>query len=241
MGSRFLALLIDFILCVLLMLMGLPVAGVLEAGRPGLGMAVSILWAFVVQVGYFLLFEWLGRGQTPGKRMVGVRVIDRRGTAVTFAQAAVRNLVRAVDSLPVPLFTGAGVVGFVVASSNRERLRLGDLAAGTLVVHVDVGAKPIRALQDVRTEADRQRLALLRQRLSQLDREQKQTLLDLCLRRDQLRVAERARLFQAAARFAQQRLELAPDAYESDEKFILQLAAALGEQAEGRGRDGAGR
>ena len=56
-------------------------------------------------------------------------------------------------------------------------------------------AKPIRALQDARTEAGRSRVALLRQRLAQLDREQKQTLLDLCLRRDQLRVTERARLF----------------------------------------------
>ena len=78
--------------------------------------------------------------------------------------------------------------------------------------------------------ADKTRLALWRQRLASLEREQKQTLLDLCLRRDQLRVAERTRLFRSAAQYFESRLELAPDEYESDEKFVLQLAAVLSEQ-----------
>jgi hypothetical protein len=52
----------------------------------------------------------------------------------------------------------------------------------------------------------------------------------LCLRRDQLRVLERARLFQEAARFVEKRLELAPDEHESAEKFVLQMAAVLGER-----------
>jgi hypothetical protein len=67
--------------------------------------------------------------------------------------------------------------------------------------------------------------------LGTLGREQKQALLDLCLRRDQLRVGERTRLFRATAAFFQSRLDLAPDEYESDEKFVLQLAAALGDRA----------
>ena len=58
---------------------------------------------------------------------------------------------------------------------------------------------------------------------------------DLCLRREQLRVAERARLFRAAAGFIRTRLDLAPEAYESDEKFVLQLAAVLGERGGERG------
>src|SRR6185437_4931101 len=113
---------------------------------------------------------------------------------------------------------------FIVAACNREQRRLGDLAGDTLVVHVERNVQPILLLHDAGSEADRQRIARLRQRLSQLDREQKQTLLDLCLRRDQLRVLERARLFQAAAQFFQNRLELAPDEYESAEKFVLQMA-----------------
>ncbi|HEY7329680.1 MAG TPA: RDD family protein [Gemmataceae bacterium] len=234
LGSRFLAWLVDLFILMGLDLMGAMVASVLIAGRPGLGMAVMTVWQFVLMWGYFLFFEWLWHGQTPGKALLGIRVIQWRGTAMNFYQSAIRNLLRIVDSLPVPLPLGPGLFGFVVAACNREHRRLGDLAADTLVVHVERKTRPVLALVDATGEADRQRLALLRQRLSQLDREQKQTLLDLCLRRDQLRVQERARLFQAAAQFFEQRLKLVPDKHESAEKFVLQMAAVLGERPGGR-------
>jgi uncharacterized RDD family membrane protein YckC len=230
LGSRFLAWSIDLLVLIGLDILGAFVAGVLMVGRPGLGSAVFIVWNFVVMWGYFLFFEWLWHGQTPGKALLGIRVIQWRGTALNFYQSALRNLLRVVDSLPVPLPLGPGLLGFVVAAGNREHRRLGDLAANTLVVHVERKVRPILALADGRGEADRQRLSVLRQRLSQLDREQKQTLLDLCLRRDQLRVLERARLFQATAQFFAQRLELVPEEYESAEKFVLQMAAVLGER-----------
>jgi uncharacterized RDD family membrane protein YckC len=228
MGSRFLAWLVDALVCVGLAVMGILLTRVREVGRAGVGTAVLLLWLFALQWGYFLAFEWLWPGQTPGKRLVGIRVIDWGGTAVSFSQSAVRNIVRAVDALP--FFYG---VGFVVAAGNRMHQRLGDLAAGTLVVHVERGARPVRALAEARNEADRARLAQLRQRLDRLDREQKQALLDLCLRREQLRVAERARLFRTAAQFVQGRLDLSPGEYESDEKFIVQLAGVLGERRGG--------
>jgi uncharacterized RDD family membrane protein YckC len=235
LGARFLAWLIDAAILFVVFFMGFVFGIVLEAGRAGLGQAIMVLCAFALNWVYFLLFEWLWSGQTPGKRLLGIRVIRRDGTAIGFFQAAVRNLLRSVDALPLPAPLLVGAVGFATSACNREHRRLGDLAADTLVVHVERGAKPIRALQEAGTEADRSRLALLRQRLGQLGREQKQTLLDLCLRREQLRVAERARLFRAAAGFIRTRLDLAPEAYESDEKFVLQLAAVLGERAGERG------
>jgi uncharacterized RDD family membrane protein YckC len=237
LGSRFLAWLVDALAVVVLWLMGALAGTVLESRREGLGMAVLFLWAFVVSWGYFLLFEWLWQGQTPGKRLLGIRVIQWQGTAINFYQAAVRTILRVADALPLPHPLGIGLVGFTVAACNRESRRLGDLAAGTLVVHVERRPKLIRALQDSRAEIDRSRLALMRQRLAQLDREQKQTVLDLCLRRDQLRLAERVRLFQATAGYLQDRLGLEPETYESPEKFVLRLAAVLGERAgeEGRG------
>jgi hypothetical protein len=70
----------------------------------------------------------------------------------------------------------------------------------------------------------------MRQRLDHLDRQQKQLLLDLCLRREQLRIGERAQLFQKAAQFFQARLDLTPEPYESAEKFVLQLAGAIAER-----------
>ena len=236
LGSRFLAWLIDLVALVGLDFVGIIVGSILIIGRPGLGTALIIIWQFVLMWGYFLFFEWLWNGQTPGKYLLGIRVIQWRGTAITFFHSAVRNLLRIADSLPVPLPLGPGLLGFVVAACNREQRRLGDLYADTIVVHVERRVRPLLALPDARSEADRQRLALLRQRLGQLDREQKQTLLDLCLRRDQLHVLERARLFQAAAQFVEKRLELTPGEYESAEKFVLQMAAVLGERPGEPGR-----
>jgi uncharacterized RDD family membrane protein YckC len=228
LGSRFLAWLVDMALLGVLLIAGAVFWSPLEAGRPGLGQALMFIWQFVLLWGYFLFFEWLWQGQTPGKRLLGIRVISLEGTSASFLAVAIRNVLRVVDGLPLPfLLYGLGVV---VAACNRENRRLGDLAAGTLVVRVERKAKPVLALHDRAGVGPREREALVRQRLGQLDRQQKQTLLELCLRRDQLRVGDRARLFRAAAEYFKERLDLAPEEYQSDEKFILQLAAVLGER-----------
>jgi uncharacterized RDD family membrane protein YckC len=226
-NSRLLAWLADIGMLALLLFMGAMLATVLDLGRAGLGMALMSLWAFVVLFGYFLLFEWLWHGQTPGKRIVGIRVINWQGTGISFTEAAVRNIFRLVDAVPLPIPFLLYGPAFVIAACNRENRRLGDLAAGTLVVHVESRARPVQALPEGVTGMERAREALVRQRLNQLDRQQKQTLLDICLRRDQLGVGDRARLFRAVAEYCQTHLELTPEAYQSDEKFVLQLAAVI--------------
>jgi uncharacterized RDD family membrane protein YckC len=229
LGSRFLAWLIDLCTMLGLLYVAAVMAAAWEAAREGFGFALALVLTFVVQWGYFVLFEWLWHGQTPGKRVVGIRVIDLQGTGISFGQAAVRNVLRVVDGLPllipdiVPLMYG---VGFLVAAGNAEQRRLGDLAAGTLVVYVEASNAPLVALQQ-EFAGPTSRTQFLRQRLEQLTRPQKETLLDLCLRRDQLRVRERARLFAAVTEYFRQQLELAPSEHQSPEKFVLQLAAAL--------------
>ena len=229
-GSRFLAWLIDMAIVVVLIGMGFAVGMVVEQGRVGLLLAVLMIWSFVVQWGYFIFFEWLWLGQTPGKRVVGLRVIQRDGTSIGIAQSAIRNILRVADGLPLlivdclPLVYG---LGFIVALCNREHRRLGDLAAGTLVVHVDIRRGPIRAIHHAIQDASLTALADMRQRLSTLSRDQRQAILDLCLRRDQLQVSDRARLFQSVARYMGQRYGLAPEQFQSDEKFILQLVEVL--------------
>ena len=229
LGSRLLAWLADLGIIVILTIMGAVIGSTLERGRAGLGLGIIMLWTFAVQWCYFLLFEWLWHGQTPGKRLVGIRVIDCQGTSVSLWQVAVRNILRVADGLPLliidllPLLYG---VGFLVAACNRENRRLGDLAAGTLVVYLEMQPGLVGMLQE-RGEAGRARATLVRQRLERLNRKQKETLLDLCLRRDQLRVRERARLFSATAAYFKNNLDLAPGEYESDERFIVQLADVL--------------
>lgn len=84
---------------------------------------------FIVLWGYYIAFELMWNGQTPGKRLFKLRVIRASGTPVTVTDVLVRNLVRLIDFLP--LSYGVGVVSMFISKQSQ---RLGDLAAGTLVV-----------------------------------------------------------------------------------------------------------
>lgn len=237
-GSRLLAWLLDLCLIILLDVAGFMAAAMLEIGRTGTGIGIFMIWGFVLQWGYFIFFEWAWHGQTPGKRLLGIRVIRVDGTGIQFAQSAVRNILRVADGLPImmaPIPMLETVVlpyglGFLISICNREQRRLGDLVAGTLVVHIERRRPLVQAMAARSGEWERSRQLVIRQRLSQLDHEQKQAMVDLCLRREQLAVAERTRLFHAVAGFFKARLDLGPAEFQSDEKFILELAAALTER-----------
>ena len=106
------------------------------------GSAILLLGGFAVWTGYFLFFEGWRRGQTPGKRLVGIRVLMDTGHAVTPAAAAVRNLLRVADFLPPPYFLGAVLVAF-----HPRGKRLGDLVAGTIVARDRPGEAPAERRQ----------------------------------------------------------------------------------------------
>jgi uncharacterized RDD family membrane protein YckC len=222
LGSRFLAALLDLGILAILVVVGLMIGIAFESRRPGLGQGIIAVWAFTVFCGYFVLPEWLWLGQTPGKRLLGIRVIQWDGTNITLGQSALRNLLRIVDILP-----GFYGVGFLAALSNPEQRRLGDLAANTLVVYLEINPPPVARLVTPDSAADRERRLQLRQKLEQLSREQKHTILQLCQRRDQLRIRARARLFGAVADYLKAEKNLAPGEYESDERFVSQVAAEL--------------
>jgi uncharacterized RDD family membrane protein YckC/uncharacterized membrane protein SpoIIM required for sporulation len=88
----------------------------------------GIIW-FASSWGYFVFFEGLRGGQTPGKRRVGIRVVRDTGHPVSIGAAAIRNLLRIADFLPPPYLLGALLVGI-----HPRAKRLGDLVAGTVVV-----------------------------------------------------------------------------------------------------------
>ena len=142
LGSRFTALLLDSLflfLAQLFVMFALAALGVI-AGLgaeflSGVGLGLAIFAGFVVSWGYFVFFEGYRDGQTPGKRRMGIRVVQDGGYPVTFRAAAVRNLVRIVDSLPPPSF---GVAGLTMMLHPRTK-RLGDIAAGTVVVRDRTG------------------------------------------------------------------------------------------------------
>lgn len=141
LGSRFTALLLDALL-ILLGFLGIllslrilfAMAGVLEL-LVGVGMGIAIFAIFVLMWGYFVFYEGLRDGQTPGKRRMGIRVVHDGGYPVTLRGAAVRNLMRILDIQPAPSFA----VGGLTMMLHPQTKRLGDLAAGTVVVRDRTG------------------------------------------------------------------------------------------------------
>lgn len=99
-----------------------------------------IVAAFLLFYGYFAIFEIVWNGQTPGKRIVGVRVVKDSGRPLTPAETIARNLMRIVDSLPS--FYAVGIIAAVCNSHNK---RLGDFVAGSIVVRE-------RSLQEMRPD-----------------------------------------------------------------------------------------
>lgn len=141
-GSRFAAQFIDLLLLVGIVaaLTGVAaLAGLLDlSALAGDSAATANTWAVALLVlvifglvwGYFVLFEWLLRGSTPGKKELGIRVIREDGLPIGFREAALRNLLRAADALPPPVY----ILGTIVMHLDSRGRRLGDLVAGTLVV-----------------------------------------------------------------------------------------------------------
>ncbi len=148
-GNRFLAVVVDhfiqFVTIFVVMYAFLSISGLSE----GLGekgglvnvaqemskwtIAIMIIALFLIFAGYFVLFEWIWNGQTPGKRLMKLRVIREDGRPITFWESLARNLLRLFDTFPgfvIPIYS----VGLItIFMSNRDQ-RLGDLFAGTVVV-----------------------------------------------------------------------------------------------------------
>ncbi len=138
LGSRFLAFLLDGLLLGLL-LSGLAALAWWTGHEIGIRsrvtgwiIALMVLIAFAVAWGYFVYFEVMRDGQTPGKRGVGLRVVLEGAHPVTLQASAIRNLLRVIDMQPFP----TSVLGGLVMMLHPQTMRLGDIAAGTLVVRV---------------------------------------------------------------------------------------------------------
>ena len=123
---RALAYLLDLVLRIVIMIVVAISVAVL--GR--FGLAVFLLSAFLLEWLYPVFFEVLGGGATPGKRAMGLVVLNDDGTPIRWPASLTRNLLRALDFLPFMYF-----IGYCSMVANRDFKRLGDLAANALVVY----------------------------------------------------------------------------------------------------------
>jgi uncharacterized RDD family membrane protein YckC len=136
-GSRFLALAVDTLIQFGIGLVLLVIVSILGFTGALLGFRQHRLWllallglvVFVLMFGYFAGFEVIWNGQTPGKRMIGIRVVKDSGRPLTASETIGRNLLRIVDQLPAFY-----AIGVLVALMNAQNKRLGDFIAGSIVV-----------------------------------------------------------------------------------------------------------
>ncbi len=179
--------------------------------------ALSVV-GFLIVFGYDIAWEVWGAGRTPGKRVVHLRVVRSTGAPIGFRASAVRNLMRLVDILPT-LYA----LGFAVILATRNNQRLGDLAAGAVIVHDPVAPRRRRArtAQPPAPEPPAQASAW---DISAVTAEDLSTVRGFLSRRDQLSREARAALARELAARLRAKVAGAPEVRD-DEQFIAAVAA----------------
>ncbi|HWN96379.1 MAG TPA: RDD family protein [Methylomirabilota bacterium] len=235
---RFLAWLIDFAcLWVLLITVNIAVTFI-KFITPDAGQAIQLIAFFVITIGYAMVLEWKWRGQTIGKRVMRLRVVDGHGLRLKFHQVAIRNLVRIIDSPPLPFDFGGVfgmiptfyVVGGLAALLTKKSQRLGDLAANTVVIRIprlrepnldQLGADKYNSLR-----AHPHLCARLRQRVSPAEAS---TALQAIIRRDEFDPAARVQLFSELAAHFKSKVEFPPEAIEGigDEQYVRNVTDVI--------------
>jgi len=224
--SRFLAWLLDAgCIAVLTNIASLVLRslGILSADAAG---AVTTAAFFIIQIGYGMALEWFWQGQTIGKRVFGLRVMDVRGLRLHYSQVVIRNLLRSVDGLPAFYFLG-GIVCLV----SRHAQRLGDIAADCVVVRRVRLAEPHldSLLKDNRynsLKAYPHLAARLRQRVSPAEAA---IALQGLMRRDELDPEARVALFAQMADHFRRKVVFPDEAVTgiSDEQYIRNAVEVL--------------
>jgi uncharacterized RDD family membrane protein YckC len=242
-GSRFIAAATDSIIqiiLIILVLLAMSVAGGLAASirtlrdlttsepdRFGIWLvAIFLVAIFLLLWGYYAAFEMAWNGQTPGKRLARLRVLRQSGYPIGPIDALIRNLVRLVDFLPVAY--GLGVVVMLVDKRSR---RLGDLAAGTIVVKERraLRAADLLAPEPLPLEPEPDEPRVVVPNVDRLTAADYSVLREYLLRREQLAPTPRAALARELAQAIASRLDAqAPyDGLEADD-FLTAVAAAYG-------------
>jgi len=192
---------------------------------PDFSTALTVLAYFVIQFGYCMSCEWLWRGQTLGKRVLRLRVVDAQGFRLQFSQVALRNLLRFVDFLP-----GFYLVGGLACLISRRSQRLGDVAANTVVIrNPRVRAPDLEKIQAGKYNSLRD-YPHLEARLRQLVSAPEAALaLQALLRRDHLEARARVELFEEIAAHFTSLVPFPPEATDgvSPEQYVINVVDIL--------------
>jgi uncharacterized RDD family membrane protein YckC len=190
------------------------------------GSGATIVMQFAISIGYGMATEWLWSGRTLGKRVMGLRVIDERGFSLGLKQVIIRNLFRVLDMLPSTFYLLGGVSCFL----TKRCQRIGDIAAGTLVIR-EVEFSPPAFDELVKNERNSfAALAHLEARLRRrTSPEEARLVMDAMARRDELEPAARLQLFAQLASHFREKAAF-PDEITiglSDEQYVRNVASTL--------------
>jgi len=223
--TRFLAWFVDLV-CILAVVMLLSIAfSLLRIISDNLAGALYLLSYFAISIGYAIACEWGWRGQTIGKRLFRLRVVDAEGLRLQFHQVVTRNLLRFVDSLPLFYFVG-GLVSWLSPKCQR----LGDLAANTIVIRNPRISEPdLDQLLAGKFNSLRQYphlAARLRQRILPAEAA---LAVHALLRRDDFEPLARVELFGDLAAHFRAKVEFPPEATDgiADEQYLRNVVDVL--------------
>lgn len=223
--TRFLAWAVDVMCIGVIANIANYLTGPLLILSPDLAQALTILLLFAIALLYGILLEWLWRGQTVGKRLLRLRVVDLEGMRLQPSQVVVRNLLRAVDFLPAFY-----VVGGLTSLLSRHGQRLGDIAANTVVIRIPRLATPdVEQLTAGKFNSLRQfphLEARLRQRVTPAEAD---LALRALMRRDDFDPGERVTLFHELAGHFRRQVVFPPEASEgiTDEQYVRNVVDSL--------------
>jgi uncharacterized RDD family membrane protein YckC len=201
------------------------VLNLLELINSNFAIALYVISYFVISIGYGIFFEWACRGQTIGKKLLRLRVVDVEGMRLQFNQIVVRNLLRFVDALPAFYFAGG-----LTCWLNPQCQRLGDLAANTVVIRNPRVAEPdLDQLLAGKYNSLRQYphlAARLRQRVSAPEAD---VALQALLRREEFDPVARVELFGDLAAHFRTKVEFPAEATDgvADEQYLRNVVDVL--------------
>ena len=229
LGTRSTAFLVDtvvrglFILCIFLAVM-LVARWLPEFDPTGIFAAIPKTWLFamgvlaygVVDLGYFLIFEGLWSGQTPGKRMQKLRVIKVNGQPIGWLESAIRNILRAVDIL-----LGFYPLGLFVMFLSSRSQRIGDYAAGTVVIverrrNVPMEKTRLRSTSELN-------LPGLELHVATLEPKQYQIIRSFLQRREAMDGTHRRELARLLASRLMKKWGISPKVHLTDESFLEEI------------------
>lgn len=221
-GTRAAAWVLDLLVMATMITTVAIVVSLAGAALASLANVIMLVVSFLVLWWYGTLFEWAWRGQSLGKRVLGLRVLQQNGLRITFAQAVIRNLVRVVDMLPFSYLVG----GASLLIDARAR-RLGDLAAGTIVIQ----ERTLPAPSVIVPPALRYNTFLadpnVRHAARRITAPERDVMIAVSLRRDALPLHVRHELFEELAAHLEGRLGLPRPAQLSAERYVMNLVAVV--------------